>query len=106
MTPAATVEQLDRELSEHAAVAARALAAEQSTSAALQTALKASDFRVEDLTSELAAVRLELERARAELQWLRRAGIDLNAMMEHPLARGARTVGRTARKAARRPTGT
>lgn len=84
---APTVEELDRELIQHAAVAHAALTKEQDRSAALATRLAVAEGNLE-------AVRKELGRARAELQWLRRARIDLNAVMAHPVVAVARGVAR------------
>lgn len=101
----ATVAQLDRELAAQAAAAHAALAAEQEYSATLAARLARTEkelaFAREDAAAELAAVRDELGRTRAEVQWLRRAGIDLNAVMAHPAARAARATGRAARAVSR-----
>lgn len=93
---APTVEELDRELIQHAAVAHAALAEEQERSAALATRLAAAAAEVTALTADLEAVREQLGRARSELQWLRRSGIDLNAVMEHPVVAAARAIARVA----------
>lgn len=98
-----TVEQLDRELSEHAAVANAAIAAEQARAAGLEEQLETAAHEIETLTSDLSAVREHLRQARAEVEWLRRAGISLNAVMEHPAALAARRAGRAVARLRRSP---
>ena len=95
MTGRATVAQLDRELQRQAA----ALHAEL---ALTQQDLADSQEEVRILSADLAAVRLHLGAARRELQWLRRAGIDLNRAMDHPLLRAPRNAGRAVRAVLRR----
>jgi chromosome segregation ATPase len=109
---AATVEDLDRELVAQAAVSQRVIAAPQRVLAEAQlqievltTEADAARRDLEDRTAELASVRAELAMARAELQWLRRAGIDLLAIMDSRLLRALRASGRGARVVARRRTG-
>lgn len=98
-----TVEALDRELSEHAAVANAAIAVEQGRVAERDEQLEVAAHEIESLTAELAVVREVLRQARAELQWLRRAGIDLNAVMERPVALAARRAGRAVARLRRSP---
>lgn len=91
---APTVEELERELIRHAAVAHASLAEEQERSAALAARLAATAAEVTALAADLEAVRAELGRTRSEVQWLRRAGIDLNAVMAHPVIAAARAIAR------------
>jgi len=91
---APTVEELDRELIQHAAVAHAALTKEQECSAALAARLAVAEGKVAALAADLEAVRTELGRARAELRWLRRARIDLNAVMAHPAVAAGRGMAR------------
>jgi hypothetical protein len=58
MTERATVDQLDRELAEHAAQAERALAAAQAHGAMLEVTLADTEARLDATERELAAVRL------------------------------------------------
>lgn len=99
MTGRPTVEQLDRELAEQALAQQRVLAAEQARAHALELDLAAERERSGRLEADLAAVREHLGAARAELQWLRRAGIDLNRVMDSRTLRAGRTLARGGRTA-------
>lgn len=75
--------------------------------AATQERLGAAEHENARLQADLVVAREQCAAARRELQWLRRAHIDLNRVMDHPVLRAARAAGRlaraTARLASRRP---
>lgn len=96
--PGATADDLEQELRRQAGALHAALADTQDALTAEGERLVASQDEVGRLEADLAAVRAHLADARRELQWLRRAGIDLNRLMEHPLVRAVRTLGRLARR--------
>lgn len=101
---AATVADLDEELRRQAASLHAAVAAEQDHSAALLAERDLARAELASARADLAAVRALLADARAELQWLRRARIDLNAVMDHVAVRALRAAARAARAVARRVT--
>ncbi|MCW3040964.1 MAG: hypothetical protein JWM31_2869, partial [Solirubrobacterales bacterium] len=90
MTDAPTVADLDRELQRQAAALQGALALAQEQAAAAEARARAAAAVIEDRDAELRAVREQLMLARRELQWLRRAGIDLNRVMDAAPARAGR----------------
>jgi chromosome segregation ATPase len=83
MNDRATVDQLDRELTAHAAAAEQALASEQARGAALELALADAEARLASTEQDLAAVRLHLSVIEAlpfdlirflQREWIRKVG--------------------------------
>ncbi|WP_354698694.1 hypothetical protein DSM112329_04385 [Paraconexibacter sp. AEG42_29] len=96
--PVASATDLEQELRRQSAALHAALAATQDALTVEQEQLATSRDEVRRLEADLVAVRAHLADARRELQWLRRAGVDLNALMEHRLIRAVRAAGRLARR--------
>ncbi len=94
MTDGPTVQELHEELHRQALAFNAALAEEQQGHGQALADLAARE-------TDLKAVRELLGEARRELQWLRRAGIDLNAIMDSRAVQALRTVARVARNAVR-----
>ncbi|MCW3015183.1 MAG: hypothetical protein JWO02_2275, partial [Solirubrobacterales bacterium] len=90
MTDPASAADLDRELQRQTAALQGSVAAAQERAFRAETAEHQAHAVVADRDAELVAVREQLALARRELHWLRRAGIDLNRVMDHPALRAGR----------------